>query len=344
MPRQQNQRKDSRSSKSKAHLDSTFRAKRVPIRVAHHKHTGRRLPFYCTSYAALFFLLTFTSVLILLVSNSAKADQQIGSVQLSGVVKDKPPETAAKITYPATESGTKDSRIEVRGTCEPDTYIEIYRKKVFAGMTKCSASGDFAITISLVRDKNVLIAKTRDAIGQYGPDSSPVIVYFNPVNQFQQMIIYTEPIQKAIFAGQTLTLDYRVESSEPPYTIAIEWGDGTPATLVKHDKEGDYSASHIYDTAGQRTVNISGIGANGSTAFIQTIVVVYPANTSAGTTSSSNCSESSGANFSNYCFPTNSTLVKITEMLWPAIIVASLMTISFWVGEKLMIHQLRLKH
>ncbi|MBI5357473.1 hypothetical protein HZB74_01350 [Candidatus Saccharibacteria bacterium] len=231
-------------------------------------------------------------------------------------------------------------------------------------MTTCSSNGDFTINITLVPGENVLVAKTRDSVGQYGPDSVSVTIFLDSraietsqatppqatvenKSSSKPMLIYIDPVQKGILIGQSITLDYEVDGSEPPYTIAIDWGDGTPTTLVKHDDEGDFSSSHIYDISGQRTVHISGIDSKGNRAYMQTIIVVHPQNPTGALVYASpednNCSEA-GSTFSSYCFNSDSTLVKITEMAWPALIVATLMTVSFWVGEKMMLHQLKPRH
>lgn len=345
MSRQQNQRKNSRNSKSRAHLDSTFRAKRVPIRVAHHKHTGRRLPFYCTSYAALFFILVFISAFVLLITINVHADQQVGTINLSGQVKGKPPEIPAKLTSPPIQSHFTQSRVEVSGTCLAGTYIEIYRKDIFAGMTICTPEGTFAITITLVPGENLIIAKTRDSLGQYGPDSGVLVIYYDlsassGVSQLKPFLIYTDPVQRGLSINQNLYLDYEVDGGEAPYTVAIDWGDGSPTYLAKHDKKGDFSSAHTYKTSGQRTIYISGIDAEGRKATIQTIVVIHPPSVVAS--GSSTC-EGAGS-FAEYCFPSNSLLIKITEIIWPAIIIAALMTLSFWVGERVIVREMHLKH
>ncbi|MEK7626513.1 MAG: hypothetical protein AAB423_04175 [Patescibacteria group bacterium] len=342
MAQLKNQRKKLRSRK---HHDATYRAKKLGLRIAHHKHTGRRLPFYCTSYAVLFFLLVFVSSIVLFVSYSAKADQQTGTIQLGGVVSGKPPEIPAKITSPSNGSHFTESQIEVSGTCLQDNYVEIYRKDIFAGMTKCSPEGTFTITITLVPGENRVVAKTRDSLGQYGPDSEAVTYFLdakpgtkqsNNTGLYKPLLIYTDPVQKGVLMGQSLKINYEIDGNEGPYTIVIDWGDGSPITLVKHDKEGDYSASHIYKEPGQRTVRISGIGSQGGKASIQTIIVVHSESAPITSTASS-CDSTT---FAKYCFSSDRITV-IIDFLWPAIIIAMLMTASFWVGEKISYEHLR---
>ncbi|MEK9195933.1 MAG: hypothetical protein AAB914_01055, partial [Patescibacteria group bacterium] len=135
--------------KNPKHARAVYRHRHLRIRLAHHKHTGRKLPFYCTSYAIVFFILVFTSSVVMFATYSAKADQSIGTVQLVGEVKGKPPEIPAKIVTPIDGAQFTNSQIEISGTCLQDKYIEVYRKSIFAGMAICDKNGTFKITITL---------------------------------------------------------------------------------------------------------------------------------------------------------------------------------------------------
>lgn len=340
--------------KSPKHHQSTYRARKVPVRVAHHKHTGRWLPFYCTSYAVLFFLLIFVASLVFFVTHSVKADQQSGTIQLAGTVNGPPPEIAAQITSPQNGTHFNDPQIEVSGTCLEDNYIEIYRKDIFAGMTICSTEGTFSITITLVPGANDIKAKTRDAIGQYGPDSAVITLYLDSKNvsspgaspstgaysvSTKPFLIYTTPVQRGVLLGQSMKLDYEIDGGTAPYTIVIDWGDGTPTSIIRHEKAGDYSAFHVFKKSGQTTVRLSGIGANGEKATMQTIIVVHASSVPISATAT--CDYTSiGKNFTQDCLVTDK-LASLVEFVWPAIIVATLMTGSFWIGERIMYHRLR---
>lgn len=329
----------------------------MPIRVAHHEHTGRWLPFYCTSYAVLFFLLIFVSSLVFFVTHSVRADQQIGSIQLAGQVNGPSPEIPASITNPLNNAHFTDTQVEIAGTCLQDMYIEIYRKDIFAGMTICSSSGTFSVVVTLVPGANDVKAKTRDAVGQYGPDSGVITLFLDagvsPAtsggtstsssqagtgSHDRPFLIYTTPVQRGISLGQSIKLDYEIDGDNGPYTIAIDWGDGSPSSLIRHDKAGNYSVTHVFKKAGQATVRLSGISANGATASIQTIVVVHTSPAPISATAVCDYSRP-GVNFAQTCFPTD-RLASLIEFIWPAIIVATLMTTSFWVGERIMYRRL----
>lgn len=349
------QPKSTKDKQTKKHFQSTYKTKKVPVRLAKHKHTGKLLPYYCTSYALIFFVLAFLCAVTFFISLVASADQQSSSINLKGTVKVKPPEIAAKITYPADKTHFKESQLELKGSCLQDTYVEIYRKNIFSGMNPCSEDGRFRITITLVPGENVLTALIRDSLGQYGPKSSSITVFLDSVSRDEDntdndnpnsslnkpLLIYTDPVQHGLALGQTFELEYEINGDTPPYSIAIDWGDGSPTTLDKYDKEGKYSSSHKFIKSGQNTVRISGIGSNGSKATIQTIVVVHSLQTPVTSTENKKCDQND-SNFYEYCTGATFGTTNIPDIVWPAVLVSGLMTASFWAGEKIIIRRSRL--
>jgi hypothetical protein len=331
------------------HHHATYRAKRVPVRVAHHTHTGKRLPFYCTSYAILFFLIAFTSLFIAYISHSVSADQQSGGISLIGINKGVPPEIAAGITKPKPNERFNSSKVEIAGTCLEDKYVEIYRNDAYAGTAICDNYGTFSLTITLTPGPNELVAKTRDAFEQYGPDSATVLVYYDQPNSPAQSpsgtpgqsqtgtsqnipppMIYTQPVQKGARHGKPFELQYEINGGKAPYAVSIDWGDNTPPSLYSHEQQGDFTALHVLKKSGQLIIGISLLGAGGYEAYIQTIVIVE--GNEPIVTSNGECIN---------CF-TKNEYEKLVDKLWLPVSVATLMTGSFWLGEKIMYSRLRL--
>ncbi len=343
------------------HHHSTYKLKRSRVRVAHHKHTGRWLPFYCTSYAIVFFLIIFAGALILFTTHATQADSVTGSIELKGVINGPPPEVPAKITSPASGTEFTSSQVEVRGTCLQDTYVEMYRKGTFAGMTQCSAEGTFQIIITLVPGANDIVAKIRDNLGRYGPDSEAIQVILKQKDKDNQapqssssspsqtyesyekvLLVYTPPVQRGLVSGQQLKLEYEIDGGTKPYTVSIDWGDGTPNTLINHDSIGNFKALHEYKKTGQMTVRISVIDAKGRQASIQTIVVVHNIAPNAAAPVKTCDYTRFTSNFLQYCAQPNK-LESAVNYMWPALTITVLMTASFWVGERFMYRQLRHK-
>ena len=357
------------STKSLKNREATFRTSKVPVRVAYHRYTLKRLPFYCTSYAFIFFLLMFALGMVFTITRVA--DAGTGSITISGEVKGNPPEIAATIDSKLTDRHFTNSQVLLSGTCMDEKFIEIYTNNRFAGMTICKDNNTFEIMITLSHGKNTVVAKTRDSLGQYGPDSMPLTLFYdveknantNTVNQVEipseQLLIILEPLQQTIYLGQTLQFNFVIADDKPEYSIAIDWGDGSPTSLFKYDKAGLHSAKHQFIQAGQNVVRITGIGKHGTASSIQTIVMVV--NSSGASTSSGlvKCGQSTNSiyqslnsisgleqdnpSFSKLC-GTEQVVTKeaLDKYIWPTFIVSALMACSFYIGEKILLR--RLKH
>ncbi len=337
------------------HHHSTYKIGKLRLRLAHHKHTGRWLPFYCTSYAVAFFLLILAGALVVFTTHATNANPISGSIELTGVVNGPPPEIPAVITSPSSGIEVANSQVELKGTCLEDTYIEIYRNGVFAGMVQCASDGTFKIIITLVPGANDIIAKTRDNIGQYGPDSEKINIFFKQLvanttqNQTQSggqtysktLLVYTPPLQRGLVINQQLGLEYEIDGGVKPYTASIDWGDGTPNTLINHESIGNFKAIHEYKKAGQMTVRISVIDAKGEQASIQTVVVVHDITPPAASVSSCDYSKFNSS-FAQYCTQPGK-LEAAVNYIWPALAITILMTASFWIGERVMYRQLHHK-
>lgn len=331
---------------AKAHQQTN----RAHLKLSHPRHTGRKLPIHSTSYAALFFLLLFTGVFLFFVSQSAVSAGppivQNGDIQVGGLVPGPPPENPAVITSPANGSRFTETIITVSGTCDSGLLVEIYRNNAFAGSQICDSSGHFSLKITIIPGQNTLIARVSDSLGQYGPDSNTVTVYLDPVAAAPgssapsptatvlPFLIYTQPVQRGLNPKQTVTLAYEVDGGQPPYAISIDWGDDSEDNIVALSQAGDFQQTHIYEKPGQYVVSISGTDNAQNKAFTQSIVIVngpVPADdTNLFVFGSTACS----GDQSIIC-----RIISSTDLLWPVFIIASTMTLSFWMGEQLVLRK-----
>lgn len=313
--------------------------KKFVVRMAHHEHSGKHLPFHYTSYAILFFLLIFVTAFVFMISKQVNAYEQIksGSISLSGFSKGPPPKNAPVITSPVSKNVFEKNVIAVEGTCEPAKYIEIYRNTVMAGGAICSPEGTFKIYVTLVPGKNVIYARIHDALWQYGPDSKSIVVWYNvPAPKYPVMLVYTRPIQKGVLLGQDFPLEYTISGGKTPYAVSINWGDGSVADVHVHKSHGSFRVNHKYEKAGQYVLLINVKDDSGQTALIQSVVVVHSTEAEIPLIAYE-CVDS------NNCTPPSQVLTLL-DWVWPALLVATLMTASFWIGEKYVYkHQIPLK-
>ncbi len=300
------------------------------IRIAHHQHSGRRMPLQYTSYTLLFFLIALLSLALLFARTAANAYEQVGqgSIALGGFSKGPPPENAAEITQPADKSVFEENIIELKGTCEPGLFLEIFRNSVLAGGSLCKSDGTFRVRITLVPGKNDLQVRIHDALWQYGPDSKTITVWYNiPLPPVPALLVYTKPIQKGMFVDQTLVIDYVISGGAAPYAVSISWGDDkiSDVTVAKH--VGTFQAKHKYDKNGQYVITITVTDERGTRALIESIVVVHKTGDNIPFVTIP-CQDPS-------CPGIAGGFLRVLDWAWPAVIIACLMTASFWIGEKI---------
>lgn len=325
-----------------------------------------------TSYALLFFILALSSFVIFFakqrVVTAGPPQTQSGSIQLSGVVPGPPPSTPAQITMPTEGQRFTEPIQVIKGSCTPGLIVEIHRNNVLVGSAICTGGGNFEISITLTVGENKLKARISDSLGQYGPDSTIITVFYDvptvdmivtnsldaegvgtkiyTTKEAEQkiatiksnpLLIYTNAIHGGGYAGSKSKLVYEISGGKTPYAVSINWGDGTATSLDTFSESGSNSALHTYKKAGQYTVMISATDQQGNQAVAQTIIIV---NGKPESIVGSSCSENDTTSPS--CKIQNQLLHNL-DVIWPSLIVAVFMTFSFWLGERVVYVRIRKK-
>jgi hypothetical protein len=341
-------------------------AKTEPKRrgLAHHRHSGKFIAHHHTSYPALVFLLMLTAVLTAGVSVSSQA----ASSQLSLTVLGPPPAVGATIDQPTNGDHVAVATQTVRGTCPSGLMIEIYRNTIFAGSTLCDSGGLYSLIITLVPGQNDLIARDLDGLGQYGPDSSTVTVYYDlpaptptptpspsasptptpnsaptpspspsiapspaaaPVRTPTPSAAPLRPTPAPnpsdfylesgthFFQGADPTVpvawQLQIHGGTGPYQITWEWGDGSVDTTTA-SSPGTITLSHKYAVSGVFQTVIRARDARGHDSVISLVAVVN------GTPQ---------AVITRPIEPPGNLI-----FIWPLLAIASIMVLSFWLGER----------
>jgi len=340
----ENENKNEQSSTDPIVIDLVGK-KLLGMRIAHHRHTGRRVHIHYTSYAFLFFILVFTGLTLLLGGELVDAGPQQteqASVGLAGTVPGPPPDSPAVITVPTNNTRTSNSTITVKGSCTNALSVEIYRNNVLAGSTICE-NGAFDLQVGLLPGSNSLKARIFDSLGQYGPDSEAIVViYETPTPSATlptELIITAKPAQQFLLQKQRLTVSYTISGGDEPYALAFNWGDGTETEAVPISEEGQYGIARTYNKTGKQTVLINASDALGVKTFFQFAVMVAPAS---GVSVPSNASRACNSGSTPMSCFASEQIPRLINIAWPALGVTSLMTASFWLGEKIMLSRLRL--
>ncbi|MGH9856594.1 MAG: hypothetical protein ACRD4B_02000, partial [Acidobacteriota bacterium] len=326
------------------------------VRLVHHRHTGRHVHRQYTAYSALFFILALTGATLLLVGVSVKAgppQTYSGDINLTGIVTGPPPSTPAAFTEPKNGVFVTKSEVTLKGTCEPQEHgrvIEIYRLSAFAGSTQCTPDGNFEIIITLVPGKNELIARTVDWVGQYGPDSEKFVIFYDVpltdpndpgtlINNLPPLQLFTKDhVFKGINRNKLHPFKYEVKGGKAPYAVTVDWDDDTHNDVASLRRGGDFNFSHEYRKSGLYKLTFSAADFYSNKATFQVLAVVNetvaPPNY-VGVATPGPSAVCAGDPNGVECYVT-SQVANIVDKLWPAFIIACLMTLSFWIGEKMM--------
>jgi hypothetical protein len=304
--------------------------------LAHRRHTGKTLHHGRTSYASLAFILMLCGVLLTSYSTNVSAavqNPQEGSIGLSGAVRGPAPTRAAVIQSPSNGFRLSTSPVTVSGTCPVNTYVSLYRNGVFSGVAVCQGDGTFNLLVELVPGQNQLQAKISDTLGQAGPDSNIVGVFYAPVStdvgggQFgTPLLLISEVGIVGISPGQKLQRTVTIIGGTGPYAISWDFGDDT-IVAIPQSVAGEGSATHSYQRPGTYRVTVTVTDSTGNTAIIQLVTVVN------GVGDSVIASTRNGSDIPGILFG-----------LWPLYIMTVLLVFAFWLGERRELWALRRRH
>lgn len=277
-------------------------------------------------------MMMLVGMLLLSVTRSTQAatpytGPESGSVGLSGKVTAPPPTKPAVIINPKVGQRFSSSPITVSGTCPQGTLVEIFKNDIFAGSAGCDKQ-TFSLQIDLLYGANVLLAKVYDDLGQAGPDSNLVTVYYDaspktvpanaPTALFPQLLLRSDGVYRGVFPSNTLKVNLEIFGGLSPYAVSIDWGDGRN-DLKSQSGPGRLEVDHVYNKPGSYNIIFHASDGAGNSAFLQVIAVV-------------NGQPSAAATFN----PLSGRL----GLAWPIFIALLLMVISFWLGEKYKAHGL----
>ncbi|HVQ43369.1 MAG TPA: PKD domain-containing protein [Candidatus Saccharimonadia bacterium] len=301
------------------------------------EHFGRVRPHRHTSYAGLLFGLLVSGLLLvgasLTVSAAAPAvNPQSGSVGLIGTVRGPAPSVSATILSPSDGSHTSSIPVTVSGACPAGTFVTIEKNEVFAGATVCRDDGTFSLLVDLFAGANRLVARVSDALGQFGPDSPAVTVFYDAPSLDRtagtvgkQLFLETSQTVLGGNPGEQIARTITIVGGVGPYAVSWDFGDYA-TSLSSQTGEGAVTARHTYAQPGTYQVIVRVTDSLGNTAYLQVVTVVN------GPVEAYGASHGLGA------------LPGALVTAWPLYGLAVVMVIFFWLGERRELRKLRRRH
>jgi hypothetical protein len=300
------------------------------------------------------FILLTLGVLLLGWTFQTQADD----IHVTAKVSAPLPSGAAVITSPGDGSRFTSVPITVSGTCPVDTYIKLYRNNFFSGTVVCTTDGNFSLETDLFPGANKLEARVFNLTDDEGPQPVPVTVYYDVPEQptgggnsapgatppapgaYTKNGVVVPPFTiksdygyRGYKVGQSIEWTFEVNGGAPPYALNIDWGDGTN-TLLSQKDAGKVTATHRYKKVGNGNhgsylVKTNGTDSQGRQSFLQLFLVIVPAGV---------------PGFVSNTLPAGPKIDSSwLKLIWPAYFVVILMALSFWLGEREELIEIRQK-
>lgn len=254
-------------------------------------------------------------------------ESQTGSIGLQGTISTAPPSVGPTIVTPVNGATFSNVPITVNGLCPNSLLIKVFSNNVFVGSVFCS-TGSYSIQVNLFPGTNDLVARDYDSLGQAGPDSNTVSVIFNDIETAKygsRVTLTSTYAEQGVNPGSTLTWPIILSQGTGPYAVEIDWGDGSPSTLLSEKSPGTFNIQHTYTTAGIYYIVIKATDANGTEAYLQVVADV------------------NGAVQKNNNSKTTGIVTQVKVIWWPALAMVPLILAAFWVGRRHELYSLRNK-
>ena len=262
------------------------------LKLQEHKHTAKIMHHKHTSYRALFLLMMVFGLSLLLIGKSASAADYVLNARVAAPL----PTVAPKITTPAPNSTVSNPNIVISGTCpiiEPAIVVVLYRGDTMLGSAGCSSAGKFLGSFSLIEGNNIITPKLVTITTDAGPVGESVnIAYVKPSDtspsptssstKNSSVQPSATPTQTAVKPSdlqivsaapliiyrqnQSIVWKINVDGGQTPYTIMVDWGDGTKETFVVASA-GEQALEHTYTKAINTVVRASAKDATGREVY-----------------------------------------------------------------------------
>lgn len=256
-----------------------------------------------------------------------------------------------------------EKTITLNGECPKNSHLEFHRNGVLAGVAPCIGDPTFTVTLDLVPGLNSIVAKVFNITDDEGPAAQNLYISYTPLvaptttpsstatsttdttatntsnsNSAAKTSTKKQTVKPLNLTGDFADLgffvnekgkwDLNVTGGTAPYKIKVSWGDGNTEELVV-GKEGDFSVSHTYTKASDRTgyvISIQAEDSNNNPAIFQLISVISEKGSDIGRQVEIANSRLHPSIFSQ--------LKRWLFVAWPAYVILILMLASFWLGER----------
>jgi hypothetical protein len=289
----------------------------------------------------------------------------IAETIISSTIEAPPLQDPAVIQNPADQTTVTTQPISVSGTCPLSSYVKLFVNSSFGGVAWCH-SGVFALSASLREGSNQLTAQDYNETDLAGPASPGITVIYQPDDEDSQTQgsgttsgSSTEPGQIENMANTTqlpllLSSDFHFQTftaqksftwtgnltgGTPPYNMTINWGDGSTSHMY-FPTDPPFTLNHVYAHPGYYPVVLTSVDAHNQTQVMQLAALITDSRGQASFLQGSNGTPSSASINRNTSSSWSTN--KLLLLAWPSYLIIMLMMVSFWLGERKELQQVRI--
>lgn len=318
------------------------------LHLQEHKHTARRLAHSHTSYRSLVVVLFVFGLCLVGIRHSVYADSYAVNARIAAPL----PSAPAEITSPNNGIIVGGDNIVLRGTCPvitPSIIVLIYRNNEIVGSAGCSNTGQFLGTFNIVAGDNVFKPQVVTITNDYGLEgvsitisktvsvtpAGPQDTTVNNIAKGQtssqpkilsqssdastdstaNFTIKTEKQFLIFTPGESFTWKINIDGGQSPYTVIVDWGDGTHSTYAANSS-GDQNLSHIYKSPKNTVVKIRVKDSNGKEVYTTVAGVTFRAKANNAAVNGSVSNKPVSGNPFTAVWLTYATVVLAIVLLW----------------------------
>lgn len=177
----------------------------------------------------------------------------LSEISVDEIILDATAPLPPNIVEPEANSSSAENSVEIRGTSEPGSRVQLFDGSVPIWQINSDESGSWATRMDLELGRHTISATATDIVGNTSASSNIITI------TIESVIVPAISIDSTSNTNPRPGIDsvtvYGKSSDAPGSVIVVDWDDGSDPTEVPVSR-GTWSASHVYANGQDGTKNI----------------------------------------------------------------------------------------
>lgn len=176
----------------------------------------------------------------------------LSEISVDEIILDATAPLPPDIVEPETNSSSTENSVEIRGTSEPGSRVQLFDGQLPIWQINSNESGIWATRVDLELGRHTISATATDIVGNTSASSNIVRI---TISAIVPAISIDSTSNTNPRPGIDSVIIYGKSSDAPGSVIVVDWDDGSDPTEVPVSR-GSWSASHVYADGQDGTKNI----------------------------------------------------------------------------------------